>query len=140
VNKEKAKKDPVIFLLDIIIISMIFVIIAVGIRLVATVQYRNTKAYFMEDASTMAFDLKENYYSGLIQGKYMNEINGNYEAKSYHALADYVEALSKYKVYKVKGYNKKALQQQEIMAGSRNEMGDLTIFADKVDKMFEVVD
>lgn len=134
-TKEKKKKDPVIIALDIIILIMIFVVIANGISFFF---YRSIadKKSFTQDADMMSFELQRGDYAGLIQGKYINEINGDTDASEYHALADYIEAASRYKVYDAKKYTKRAEYQKGIMIKARDEMGELRVFADKADKMF----
>ncbi len=135
---KKSKSDPVVILLDLVIIIMIFVLIAVGYRLYFYKHIVTRSMTFMQDASRLSYDLGRNDYASLIQGTYVNRFNGYNDPKSYHALADYIEALSQYKIYYEKGYDDKARHQQEIMDKSRKEMGDLTIFADKADGMFKI--
>jgi len=138
-NKEKKKSDPVIILLDLVIVAMVFVILVTGLRLSFVISHNKRASTFMQEPSMMSFEVSNNNYAGLIQGKYINKFNGDESTASYNALADYVEALSKYKVYIAKGYDEKASEQEKIMARARVEMGDLTIFADKVDVMFDSV-
>ncbi|MCR5358000.1 MAG: hypothetical protein K6E63_11430 [Lachnospiraceae bacterium] len=136
VKNKKKKPDPVVMLLDFVIVVMIFVLIAVGFRLYFYVHLTTRSMKFSQDASRMSFDLSRDDYAALIEGKYMNTFNGNNDAKSYHVLADYVEALSQYKIFSKKGYDEKALEQKTKMDRSRKEMGDLSVFADKADVMF----
>ena len=138
-SKEKKKIDPVNIVLDIVIVILIFVMIRAG-QEVMFYKTVDDESGFTADAEFMSFRLSEGDYASLIQDKYMNEFNGKTEAVEYHALADYVEALYLYKVYDVKGYVKKAEKQKTIMNESRKKMGDLTVFADKMDKKFEVVE
>lgn len=135
-SKKKSRTDPAVMLLDLIIVIMIFVLIGVGGRLAFYVHLTERSMKFAQDAPRMSFDLTRNDYAALIEGKYMNTFNGYEDPKSYHALADYIEALSKYKIYDGKGYDDKAREQKAIMDSSREEMGELTVFADKVDVMF----
>ena len=93
---------------------------------------------FAQDAESMSFDIQNGNYAGLIQGKYMNEFYGETEPTGYHALGDYVEAAFFYKVYDTKGYTEKANKQKAIMDESRVKMKELTVFADKADKMFMI--
>ncbi len=137
-HKEKKKKDPIVTLLDFIIVIMILAMIPVGINAWFYLDRLNYTGSFTQDASRMSFDLTRDDYASLIQGKYVNEFNGITESVSYHALADYTEAVSKYKVYEGKGYTDKADKQKEIMDRSRNNLGELTVFADKVDAMFDM--
>ncbi len=132
-NKEKKRKDPVIILLDIIIVALIFVTLYVGQSYVFY-KIRMNEETFVADPDKMAFELQRGDYAGLIQGKYMNEFNGNAETPGYHSLADYVEAAFAYKVYDAKGYTREANEQKAIMDEARVKMEELTIFADKVDK------
>ena len=136
-KKEKQKKDPKVMLLDLIIVVMIFVMIAVGVRMLFYLSYAKDHSTFMQDAGMMSFELGRNDYASLIAGKYYNEINGNEDARSYHAFADYVEALSMYKIYDQKGPAAKAEDLKENMERARTEMGELTVFADRVDSMFD---
>ena len=136
-NDKKKKFDPVVLLLDIFIIVMVIGMIPVGYNFFF---YKSRAKNFMnytQDASKLSFDLGQNDYASLIRARYMNSFNG-IENTSYDALADYVEALSHYKVYNEKGYTDRAGEQMEIMQQSRGEMGELTVFADKVDKMFDM--
>ncbi len=134
-SKNKEKKDPVILLLDLIIIILIFVMLFVGGN---ALFYKNRadKRSFSQDAGMMAFELERGDYAGLIQGKYINRFNGDTEAEEYYALGDYIEAASMYKVYAAKGYTDRMSEQKAIMDSSREKMGDLTVFADKADRMF----
>lgn len=137
-KKKNKNSDPVVNLLDIIIVVMIFAMIPVGYNLIFYLGRANAFSSFTQDASRMSFDLTKNDYASLIQGKYMNEFNGITESASYHALAEYTEAVSEYKVYVEKGYADRADRQKKIMDKSREKMGDLNIFADKVDMMFDI--
>ena len=136
-NKEKKRKDPVSILLDIIIVALIFVTLYVGQSYVFY-KIRMNEETFAEDAGKMAFELQRGDYAGLVQGKYMNEFTGNTETTGYHSLANYVEAAFAYKVYDAKNDAAKANEQKAIMDEARVKMEELTIFADKVDKMFMV--
>lgn len=136
-NKVKKKTDWLVILLDILIVITVFVILWSLTQLAFYWKFSKDSSSFMQDASSMSFELERNDYAALIQGKYINEINGDKKSKSYHALADYIEAASKYKVYSAKGYAEKASKEQNIMDRSRIEMDRLTIFADRVDKLFE---
>ena len=136
-NDKKKKFDPVVLLLDIFIIVMVIGMIPVGYNFFF---YKSRAKNFMnytQDASKLSFDLGQNDYASLIRARYMNDFNG-IDQTSYDALADYVEALSHYKVYSKKGYKDRAAEQKQIMQQSRGEMGELTVFADKVDKMFDM--
>ena len=137
-KKQKQKTDPVVALLNFIIVVMVIALIPVGINAWFYVSRIERTGSFTQDASRMSFDLTRDDYASLIQGKYVNEFNGISEPKSYHALADYTEAVSKYKVYADLGYDDKADKQKDIMDKSRTGMGELTIFADKVDVMFGI--
>ena len=134
-SKEIKKKDPVNIILDVVILIMIFVVIVNGVSFVF---YRHIarKVSFTQEAEMMSFDLKNDNYASLIQGKYINEFNGDTKAAEYHALADYVEAASMYKVYAAKNYTDRAGRQKKIMHKARHEMGELTVFADKADEIF----
>lgn len=134
-KKEKKEKDPAIKLLDIVIIVLIFVTLYVG-QSAAFYKSRADKKSFSQDAGMMSFELQEGDYAAFIQGKYINEFNGNMEPAGYHSLADYIEAASMYKIYNVRGYTDKADKQRAVMDKARAEMGELTVFADKADKMF----
>ncbi|MBO4809846.1 MAG: hypothetical protein J5537_12485 [Lachnospiraceae bacterium] len=136
--KEKKRKDPIIILLDIIIIVLIFVMIYVGRDTLFYKMQANKSSTFSQDVEIMSFELQRGDYAGLIHGKYMNEINGKTETSGYHALADYIEAAFTYKVYDTKGYTEKANKQKAIMDEARVKMKELTIFADKADKMFMI--
>lgn len=137
-EKRKQKKDPISVMLNLIIIVLLFVSFKVGGTMLIYMQLDKESSTFSQDANSFSFDLKNNNYASLIQGKYMNEINGKMTSSTYHELADYVEALSLYNVYLEKGYEEKALQQKEIMEESRNNMGALTVYADEVDEMFHI--
>ncbi len=133
-DKQSKDKDPVIRLLDLIIVVLIFVLIhAAG----SAVFYmgRVNKKTFSQDAGRLAFDLQRNDYVSFIQGNYINDFNDDTESESYHALAEYIEAASVYKVYDAKGYTDRAAGQKSIMEESRGKMGELTVFADKADAM-----
>ena len=134
----KIKTDPVIIILDIVILILIFVTIVTGARFIF---YRNiaNDLSFSQKAEMMSFELERGDYAALIQGKYINEINGNSEAGEYHALADYIEAASRYKVYDAKKYKDRAAQQEKIMTDARQKMGELTVFADRIDDTFGIL-
>ncbi len=134
-RREKKKKDPVILLLDLLIIVLLFVMLFSGAR---AYFYRSLtdEHSFGQDAGMMSFELQRGDYAALIRGRYVNEFNGETEASRYHALADYVEAASMLKVYAAKHDDDRAQQQRAIMTEAREEMGDLTVFADRVDEMF----
>ncbi len=136
-SKTKEKKDSLTIILDIIIIAMVFVVIGVGYRLYYHYSFAKDASNFMQDSHSMAFELERNDYATLIQGKYINEINGDTSSKDYHALADYVEAAFNHKIYEGMGYTEKAHDQKEIMNESLEDMGSLTIFAEQADEMFE---
>lgn len=137
-DKKKKKFDPVVLLLDLIIIVMFFVMVMIGFNLLFYWEFAKESSTFMQDTDFMSYELQKNNYSGLIQGKYVNEIYGDNTNKSYHALADYVEASSKYKVYIEKGYDDRALEEKKIMDKARKKMGNLTVFADKSDRKFDL--
>ena len=137
-SKEKKKTDPQIVLLDLIIVIMVFVMLGVGLNLYFQISFDKEYSSGIRQAGTMSFELSENNYSSFIRDNYINEYNGYNEAKSYKALADYVEALSLYKVYSAKGYDVRAEEQAKIMDRARDEMGGLTVFADKEDERFGI--
>ena len=131
---DKKRKDPVIIVLDIIIVGLIFVMIYVGMNALFYME-RADKRSFEQDSSGMAFDLQEENYASLIQSRHINEINGNTKPEAYHMLADYVQAAFMYRIYDAKKYADRAALMQSVMDESRDGMGELEVFADKVDKM-----
>lgn len=135
-KRKKAKTDFLVVLLDLIIAIMVFVILISAFNLYLCWDFANNSAGLSQDADMLSYELQNNDYASLIQGKYINDFNNKKEAKSYHALADYVEAASKYKVYLDKGYTNRADDERKIMDDARSRMDKLTIFADKVDKLF----
>lgn len=137
-SKEKKKIDPQIILLDLIIVIMVFVMLGVGFNLYFEISFDREYSSGKREAGTMSYELSQNNYSSFIRDNYINEYNGFNDARSYNALADYVEALSLYKVYSAKGYDKRADEQAKIMDRARNEMGELTVFADKADERFGI--
>lgn len=137
-SKGKSKTDLVVILLDIVIILLVFYIIGVGQMLKFNLELTKQHGSFVQEAEMLSFELDNNDYVSMIRGKYINEYNGEKESKSYHALADYVEAASKYKIYDNKGYTDRAKVQKDIMDKARTKMGELKLFADRVDKMFGV--
>ncbi|MCQ2540062.1 MAG: hypothetical protein MJ114_06385 [Acetatifactor sp.] len=132
-SKTKKKTDPVVVLLDLVIIALIFVMLIVGIEFYFNFSYEKRGGTFMQEAKEMAFDLERNNYASLIQGAYMNKINGKTDTAQYHELAEYTEAAFLYKVYEGKGKAAETAAQKEIMDRARQNMGSLTIFADRVD-------
>ncbi|MCR4789012.1 MAG: hypothetical protein K5888_10530 [Lachnospiraceae bacterium] len=138
-SKDKREKDPVITILNIIIILLIFVILYFG---QSAFFYRSMaeKRSFTQDAGHMSYELQNGDYAGLIQGRYVNEFNGNNDPAGYHALAEYIEAASMYRVYRDKGYMERADREKAVMDSSRTKMQELSIFADKADKMFGIAD
>lgn len=112
---------------------MILIMIEAGATLIHEIKFTKESNTFMQDANLMSFELQNNDYSSLVQGKYMNEFHGNNDAQLYHELGNYTEAAFHYKVYSNKGYEDRAKEQKEIMDNARNEMGKLEVFADKVD-------
>jgi len=136
-KKEKKKTDLVVLVLDLVIVAMLFWVIYVGISMAFYMKVAKEFSSFSQDANMMSYELETNDYASFIRGNYMNELTDNTKSKSYQALASYVEAKSMYKVYAFKGYDDKAKAEQDIMDESRAKMGTLTVYADKVDKMFE---
>ena len=134
-SKEKQKLDPVVILLDLIIIAMIYVMLVVGFNLYQNISYEKRSGTFMQDALLMSHDLQLNNYSYLVQGAYMNKINNYDDAVQYHELANYTEAAFLYKVFSEKGKQAEADRQKDSMDNARKAMGSLTVFADKVDVM-----
>lgn len=138
-SKEKKKKrDWLLILLDFIIVVMVFVIVDAAFMLYLSVDFAKNSTSFGQNADLMSYELSTNNYAGMIQGRYINEFNGEKGTKSYCALAEYVEAASKYKVYVAKGKADKAGIEKATMISSREEMKELTIFADRIDRIFEV--
>lgn len=135
-SKQRQKVDPIVVVLDIVIVAMVFAMIYVGSSLMFYIDFAERSGTLMQESEMMSFELSNNDYAALIQGKYINEFNGNTESEAYHALANYAEAVSKYKVYAAKGYANRSREQKEIMVESRDRMKDLQIFADRIDKMF----
>ncbi len=135
-SKEKKRKDPVIILLDIVIVALIFAMIYVGQSFIFYLNRMNEDS-FGADAGRMAFDLQRGDYTGFIQSKYMNGFNGDTKNDGYYSLAEYFEASFAYKVYDAKGYTEKANETKSVMERDRAQMGELTVFADKADKLFE---
>ena len=136
-SKQKKNKDPMITLLDLVIVVLIFVMLY-SAQSALFYKSRVNKKSFSQDASRLAFDLQRNDYASFIQGNYINEFNGETVSEGYHALAEYIEAASVYKVYDAKGYTDRAAEQKTIMSESRKVMGELTVFADKADEMFGI--
>ena len=128
-EKKKKEKDPVITLLDIVIIVLIFVMLYVG-QSALFYKSRADKRPFSQEPSMMSFELQQGDYISLIKGKYINKFNGDTKAAGYHLLADYIEAASMYRVYNEKGYTDKADEQKAVMDDARMKMGELTVFAD----------
>lgn len=139
-SRVKKKKDPIVFILDLIIVAMSFALIIIGIFLWAERSRAKKYETFMQDASRMTYDLKKNDYASLIQGKYVNEINGYTETKSYHCLADYAEVSVLYRIYAKSGDEEKAVQLKDRMNSLREEMGSLSVYANQVDAMFKAYD
>lgn len=134
-NKEK--NDSVNLFMNFCIVVLVLVAVAVGLILYETKKRDNDRFSFSRDAHMLEFEIKNSAYADLIMGKYINEFEGKEQALYYSALADYVEALSKYKVYSAKGYDERAKEQRDIMIRSRKDMGNLTVYADLADDMFE---
>lgn len=132
-SREKKEKDLMIVALDLVIVLMLLLVIEAGGKLVHELRSADDFLSFKQDAKIMSFELQNNDYGALIQGKYINEFRGENDSKLYHALGDYVEAASHYKIYDSKGYNDKAKKQKEKMDNARDTMSELNIFADKVD-------
>lgn len=134
-NKEKKKKDPVVLLLDLIIIVLIYVMIVIGVNLFQDVNHEKKMGGLRQDASLMSYHLEKNDYASLIQGSYVNTFSNIDDTEMYHELANYAEAAFLYKIYVEKEKTAEADKQKDIMENSRESMGSLTVFADKVDKM-----
>ncbi len=132
-RKEKKRKDPVVILLDVIILAMTYVIILLGIKLYENKNFEKQAGNFMQDANEMSFELEKNDYATLIQGMYVNQINNYTEPAQYHELAKYTEAAVLYKVYEEVGKDVKAREQKTIMDDAILAMGSLRVFANKVD-------
>ncbi|MCR5426689.1 MAG: hypothetical protein K6E81_07665 [Lachnospiraceae bacterium] len=138
--KEKKKKDPVILALDITILVLFFVMLYVGQKAVFYKMLASESATFAQDTGMMSFELQRGDYGGLVQGRYMNELEGKPEGSGYYYLAEYVEAAFWHKVHEVKGNPVKAQEEERIMRESRVQMKELTVFADEIDKMFIISD
>lgn len=136
-SKGKKKNDPVVLFLDLIILVLVYVMIVAGIRFYYHMHYEKWSGTFMQEASVMSFDLEKNNYADLIQGSYVNQINDYHDTQQYHDLAAYTEAAFYYKVYVAKGKEEEAAREKDIMNESRNAMGSLTVFADRVDTMIQ---
>ena len=134
-SKEKKKTDPVVVLLDLVIVVLFYVMIMVGMFLYQNISFEKETGSFAQDATRMSYDLQKNDFSSLIQGAYINKINNHNDTEMYHKLAEYTEAAFMYKVYDEKGQVAEADRQKEIMDSSRKTMGNMTVFADKVDEM-----
>ena len=138
-TKEKRKKDPVILLLDGIIIALIFVTLGVGQSALFD-KNRADRRPFSQDAELMSFELQSGDYAGLIQGSYFNTFGGESEPDSYRHLAEYAEAAFLYRVYHTKGDAGRAEEKRDVMEEARAGMGELTVFADKLDRMIPVTE
>ena len=132
-SKDKKKKDPVNIVLNIIIFVLVFVMIGIGIQALFYKNLADERRNHTVPVEVMAYRLEKGDYASFIHDKYMNEINDSVKAPEYYALADYMEAALKYRVYDTKGYTGKADEQKTIMDESREKMGSLTVFADKFD-------
>ena len=132
-SKDKKKRDPVNIVLNIIIFVLVFVMIGIGIQALFYKNLADERRSHTVSTELMAFSLEEGNYASFIRDKYMNEINDAVKAPEYHALAGYMEAAFKYRIYDTKGYTGKADEQKTIMDESREKMGSLTVFADKFD-------
>lgn len=137
-SKTKKKKDWVVSLLDSIIVLLLFLMIYVGTNLLFEMKVEKDLLYLQQDAAMLSYELSNEDYARIIQGRYLNEINGEKGNAMFHALADYVEASSKYKIYAEKGYTDRAQEQKEIMDQAYKSMGDLVIYTKKIDAMFAV--
>ena len=135
---KKKKTDWLVVLMDIMIIVLVFVILWAAFSFYFYWDFAKQSSSFIQNSDMMSYELQNNDYAAIIQGRYINEFNGKKENKSYNALAEYVEAASMYKVYVAKGYAEKASKERNVMDRSRIEMDKLTIFANRVDKMFDV--
>ena len=131
------KKDPVIIVLDVIIVILIFVMIYVG-QSALFYKIRADRDSFSQDADMMSFELQRGDYAGLIRGKYANEINGDTKSTGYHALADYTEAAFRYRVYDTKGYTGRSKKEKSVMDEKRAAMKELSVYADRVDSMLGI--
>ncbi|MCR5476367.1 MAG: hypothetical protein K6E92_01935 [Lachnospiraceae bacterium] len=138
-KREKGKKDPVIRLLDGIIVVLIFVTLW---QVPSAWFYKNRadRNLFSQDAEIMSFELQKGDYAGLIQGSYFNDFGGDQEPDGYRHLADYAEAAFLYRVYHTMGDSRRADLQKAVMEEARAGMGELTVFADKVDRMIPVTE
>jgi len=136
--ENKKKTDSVVLLLDLAIFLMTIVLVGVGLTLRDTKNRADKFSTFTQDANRLKFELENNDFEGLISGKYSNEIFGDNDADSLHAVADYIEAVSKYKIFVGKGYGVAAQEQQILMDTARERMGVLKIYADRIDGMFGV--
>ena len=136
-SRKKTKQDPVNIFLDVIIIILIFVMIPVGFFYYSARSYA-VKPSFTKDAQMMGFLLGKRDYAAFIQGRYINSYNGDTSTDGYNALADYIEADFKYKIYDAKNFKAKADEQKDIMESARKQMGELTVFTDQVDEMMGI--
>lgn len=136
-RKSKKEKDSIVFLLNFIISVLVVVVIVTGIRLYFALDFMREPSYFVQKADFMAHRLERADYAYLIQGKYVNESVGYEGNRFYHALAEYIEATSLEKVYTEKGYTERADKQKKIKEEARKKMGNLIIFTEKIDKLFQ---
>jgi len=135
--KDRKKTDPVNILLDLIIIIMIIAMIPVGFIYYTSKSYAE-KPSFSQDAQMMGFLLEKRDYAAFIQGRYINFFNGDTSTDGYNALADYIEADFKLKIYDAKNLGQKAAEQTDIKQKALDRMGQLSVFADKVDEMLGI--
>ena len=133
--KDRKKTDPVNILLDLIIIIMIIAMIPVGFIYYTSKSYAE-KPPFSKDAQMMGFLLGNRDYAALIQGRYINTYNGDTSTEGYNALADYIEADFKLKIYDAKNLKQDAQKQEEIKQNALDQMGQLSVFTGQVDEMF----
>ena len=136
-SKEKKKTDPVVIFLDLIIIALFFVMVTAGFSFYHYKSMERQLGTFTQNATEMSFDLEKNNYSSLVRGAYMNDFNKTGYSSKYRDLAKYTEAAFHYKIYTQKQNEAEANRQKEIMDSSRKGMGNLTMFADKIDRMLK---
>jgi hypothetical protein len=134
--------DKINKILNIVIVILTVIIFCLSLYLLEQTKPRigNHKP---ETAESMLRRLERGNYNGLVETKYLNEMDGATAAadSSYkvpYAATDYYEAALLYNAHVRTGENDKALKYKEVMDESRKTLGDYSYLADDIDSFLGI--
>ncbi len=139
VNKLKEQmKDIKVFILNIIIVVMIFLLIIMGIFMVQEVADALDRGY---KESSMMYRMEDESYDTLIRMYHTNEmipVKASTEMREYYAVAQYYEAASYYKAFAETKDMTRAEKYQKRMREAAVEMGEFSFMQEKIHTALEI--